>query len=107
MNDRNQEFLNNCSGPVNIVTEDRLVFQGQIVRESKGNRKLFQPPQNSLLSNGFILLELRCEPAIIRDNAQLQAINPPLFEEGDIIRIRVTEIIAIGPGTGCIPEASD
>lgn len=108
MDSRHQDFINNFGGTVNIVTEDRILFQGQIIREHEECRKHFQPFQNNVLSvNGFILLELRCEPAIIRDNAEIKTINPPLYEQGDIIRIRVAEVVSIGPGTGCVSQTSD
>jgi hypothetical protein len=95
-------------GSVRIVTDDRIIFQGQIKRaedryckqewpkvEVKG--KLEDEPE-------FIVLSLSCEPAIIRDNATIQTISPELFREGDIIRINVDEIIAIGPSGGCIDD---
>lgn len=105
MNYRNKEVVDCFAGVLNILTEDRVVFQGQLVREHPGDRKVYQSLQtNGITGNNFLVLELRCEPAIIRDNAQLQTINPPLFQQGDIVRIRRSEIIAIGPGTGCIEE---
>ncbi|AJQ29650.1 hypothetical protein [Pelosinus fermentans] len=105
---RKEDFVD-CVGSVTIVTDDRIIFQGQIKRvedryckqewpKVEVKAKLEDEPE-------FIVLSLSCEPAIIRDNATIQTINPELFREGDIVRINVDEIIAIGPSNGCIDDA--
>lgn len=107
---RKEDFVD-CVGSVTIVTDDRIIFQGQIKRvedryckqewpKVEVKAKLEDEPE-------FIVLSLSCEPAIIRDNATIQTINPELFREGDIIRINVDEIVAIGPSGGCIDGADE
>jgi hypothetical protein len=109
-----KEFFADCVGAVTILTDDRVIFQGQILKDDnerhhwkddddkccpqfKVEAKLDDDPD-------FIVLRLTCDPAIIRDNANIQEIEPDLFEEGDIIRINVNEIIAIGPSRCCLGE---
>ena len=94
-----------CIGAVTILTEDRVIFQGQIVRED-GERHHEQPPIiiNVESETEFIRLRLTCDPALIRDNATIEEIEPDLFEEGDVIKINVSEIVAIGPSRACLGE---
>jgi hypothetical protein len=105
---RKEDFVD-CVGSVTIVTDDRIIFQGQIKRFENRHCKQEWPKVevNAQLEDDpeFIVLSLSCEPAIIRDNATIQTINPELFREGDIIRINVDEIVAIGPSGGCIDDA--
>jgi hypothetical protein len=104
---RNFDFLVDCVGAVTILTVDRIIFQGQIKKDDCERHHQDTPPQiNVFVENEveFILLELRCDPAIIRDNANIQEIEPSLFEEGDVIRINLADIIAIGPSNGCLVE---
>ena len=90
-------------GAVNIVLDDRVVLQGQIIRRCDEERKTphFEPEVNDEFDNDFITLELSCDALLIRDNGQLQVISPTLFEEGDRVRINISEISAIGPRHGC------
>ncbi|MDF2635525.1 MAG: hypothetical protein K0R78_2399 [Pelosinus sp.] len=107
---RKGDFVD-CVGSVTIVTDSRIIFQGQIKRNEDRYHK-----QDSLkvevegeLENDpeFIVLSLSCDPAIIRDNAQIQTINPQLFQEGDTVRINVDEIVAIGPSGGCVEDSGE
>jgi len=88
-----------CVGSVNVILNDRIVLQGQIVREGRHH----DDPINVNIENEneFITLILNCEALIIRDNAELKIISPALFAEGDRVRINVSEISAIGPSHGC------
>lgn len=97
-----KEFFVDCVGAVTILTDDRVVFQGQIIKDNEDRHREDDDPD-------FIVLRLTCDPAIIRDNAAIQEIEPDLFEEGDIIRINVNEIIAVGPSRSCLgdPPAKD
>ncbi len=102
------DFFVDCVGAVTILTVDRIVFQGQIKHdECDRHHQGTTPPEiNIYVENEieFLLLELRCNPAIIRDNANIEEIEPSLFEECDVIRINLADIIAIGPSNGCIVE---
>lgn len=101
-----KEFFADCVGAVTILTDDRIVFQGQILKDDNERHhckdddddKCCCPPFNP----DFIVLRLTCDPTIIKDNGCIQEIEPDLFEEGDTIRINVNEIIAIGPSRCCL-----
>lgn len=78
-------------GNVSILLNNRVVLQGQI-----------RPfPSIFPLTQQFIILELNRDAAIIRDNAQLAEINPPLYRDGDVVRINLRDISAIGPSNEC------
>lgn len=100
-----KEDLIDCVGAVNVVLDDRVVLQGQIIKEQK--ERHHDDPVNVNVEveseNEFITLELTCNALIIRDNAELKEISPTLFAEGDRVRINIAEISAIGPSHGC-PE---
>lgn len=98
-----------CLGNVRIVTDGLLVFQGQIRKNDIRRTKYIQPKVDVNVASGneFILLELDCDVAIIRENGNIDPTNPPLFEEGDLVRINLDEIIAIGPSDGCFVEEKD
>ena len=96
---RKEDFLFDCSGDVTVLTDDRIVFRGKIKK---------QHPHDNLTpyigakvelnnQNEFILLALNCCAAIIGDNGDLKIIDPTLYKEGDVVRINVAKIIAIGP----------
>lgn len=95
-----------CVGAVTVVTTDRIVFQGQFVREHDGGRKSehFQPQINVENANEFVLLELTCDAAIIRENGNIETTNPPLYQDGDLIRINVANISSVGPSGGCVEK---
>lgn len=95
---RKNDFID-CVGAVTILTEDRFLFQGQL---KKGRHQKSDEDETE-----FVVLVLACEPALVRDNAQIQIISSPLFEIGDTIRINVDEIIAIGPSNGCLDTDTD
>jgi hypothetical protein len=113
-----KEFFTDCVGAVTILTDDRVIFQGQILKDDNERHhwkdddddKCCCPPfkveVEAKLDDDpdFIVLRLTCDPAIIRDNANIQEIEPDLFEEGDIVRINVNEIIAIGPSRCCLGQ---
>lgn len=105
MEKRNRSLATTVSGVLSIVTQSGIVFQGTLVRESSDDRKICQATGTAV--SDFLVLELQCEPAIIGSDAQMETISPALYEEGDIIRIRRSEIIAFGPSNGCLVEASD
>ncbi len=88
-------------GAVNVVLADRVVLQGQIIKERNHN---IPNNGNDEVENEFITLELSCAALIIRDNAQLADISPVLYAAGDRVRINISEIIAIGPSNGCPDE---
>lgn len=105
--------FDNCVGSVNILLDDRVVLQGQIIRTNNDchnhDRKteVIQPKVVVENDNEFITLELTCDAMIIRDNAALEIITPTLYEEGNRVRINVSEIAAIGPSNGCPEDAEE
>jgi hypothetical protein len=115
-----KEFFADCVGAVTILMDDRIIFQGQIINDDnerhhwnfKDDDKCCPPFKVEVEAKldddpDFIVLRLTCDPAIIRDNADIKEIEPDLFEEGDIIRINVNEIIAIGPSRCCLGEKKE
>jgi hypothetical protein len=113
-----KDFFINCIGAVTILTDDRVIFQGQILKDEKESRKHHDddkccPPLKVEVEAkldddpDFIVLRLTCDPAIIRDNANIEEIEPDLFEEGDIIRINVNQIVAVGPSRCCLGEEEE
>ena len=105
MGAKKQNFFADCVGAVTILMEDRVVFQGQIVKDREEDRKTecFQPQINVEVDNGieFILLELNCDASIIRENGNIETTNPPLYQAGDLVRLNVANISSIGPSGGC------
>lgn len=95
-----------CLGNVRIVTDELLVFQGQIRKNDERKTEYFQPKVEVQVENEneFILVELDCAVAIVRENGNIEPTEPPLFEAGDLVRINVDEIIAIGPADGCFEK---
>jgi hypothetical protein len=110
-----KEFFVDCVGAVTILMDDRIIFQGRIQKDDNERHhcddddKCCPPLKVEVKAKldddpDFIVLRLTCDPAIIRDNANIQEIEPDLFEEGDIIRINVNEIVAVGPSRCCLGE---
>lgn len=105
-----KDFFVDCVGTVTILTDDRVIFQGQVIKDDEERHhddekekcpkvevkaKLEDEPE-------FIELRLTCVPAIIRDNAEIEEIDPELFEEHSVIRLNVDEIVAVGPSRECL-----
>jgi len=86
-------------GNVTVLTDSRFVFQGQIKGILDGERKS-PPPQE----NEFLVLELRCYPAIVKEDAEVSIIYCPIHQPCDTILINVAEIVSIGPGSDCLGE---
>lgn len=95
-----------CTGALNVLLDNRIVLQGQIIHDCDEDRKIehCSPHINVELENEnvFITLELLCDALLINDCAELTVTSRPFFE-GDIVRVNVAEISAIGPSHGC-PE---
>lgn len=108
--------FDNCVGSVNILLDDRVVLQGQIIRDNNSDHSCDHDRKTEVIhpkidvfvenDNEFITLELTCDAMIIRDNAELEIINPTLYEEGNRVRINVSQVAAIGPSNGC-PENTE
>lgn len=108
--------FDNCVGSVNILLDDRVVLQGQIIRDNNDDHgcdhdrktEVIHPKIDVFVENDneFITLELTCDAMIIRDNAELEIIRPTLYEEGNRVRINVSQIASIGPSNGC-PEDTE
>lgn len=94
-------FLNcfvNSIGSITILTEDGFVFQGQIVRNRDEERHV---------EDDFIFLELTCNAAVVTEDAKIENIHPRLYRDGDVVRINICKIIAVGPSNGCpIPNGN-
>lgn len=105
---RNKNSLVDCVGTVTVLTNDRVVLQGQIKHNRHCNDDF--PSQfnvNLENQNEFIVLVLNCDAAIIRDNAELRVIDPPLYQAGNTVRINVSQIVAIGPSSGCADDEEE
>lgn len=102
---KNHDVIIDWAGTVNVLLESRVVLQGQIIN---GNRKPLpvQELNNSVAISRFLVLRLTCDASILRDNAQLKFIEPPLYQEGNIVRVNLDQVLSIGPSSGC-PEEED
>jgi hypothetical protein len=118
-----KEFFVDCVGAVTVLVDDRVVFQGQIIWDDEPRHhdddfeKKFPPIKVEVKDKvdveivdkdpDFIALRLTCDPAIIKPDGYIEEIEPDLFEAGDIIRINVNEIIAVGPSRCCLGDSPD
>lgn len=94
------DLFSECLGPVTVLTDNNVVFQGIVRRFGEDSRK--SGPQVVLVApDEFILMELSCEPAVINDG-ELVTIFPVLFNEDDVIKINLSKIVAVGPSNGCL-----
>lgn len=101
-----KDLFVDCIGAVTVLTDAMVIFQGQIVRDEteRGHEGFEKFPKINIelgLEPEFIVLRLTCDPALLTDEARIEEIRPDLFEEGDIVRINVNEIVAIGPSREC------
>jgi hypothetical protein len=96
-----EDFGVDCIGAVTFFLDDRLVLQGQILFDKDRHHDDQTVKVEVEKKSDFIFVELLCDAAIVRDNATLTEISPPVFRAGDIVRINVAEIIAVGPSRGC------
>jgi hypothetical protein len=117
-NFRDTLFAENI-GTITILTDNHILFQGQLGRddarqphefehhhEEKEKEKYFEPPKDEKCCDPrVVVLKLTCDPAIIKPDGKIRKIRPQLFEEGDIIRINVFEIVAVGPSLCCFSES--
>lgn len=107
MGKKHNDFID-CIGTITVLTVDRVIFQGQLKKDHDEERKHDDCQPNIEVKveneNEFITLELACDVEIIRDNADIEETDPPLFEEGDLVRINVANIVAVGPSNGCFDE---
>lgn len=108
MGSKRNNFVD-CVGAVTVITIDRIVFQGQFVKEHNDGRKSehYQPQINVENANEFVLLELTCDAAIIRENGNIETTNPPLYQDGDLVRLNVANIASVGPSGGCVEKGKD
>jgi hypothetical protein len=104
-----EDFFIDCVGAVVVLTDDRIIFQGQIIRgnEERHHEECCCPKVELDDDPDFIVLRLTCDPAVIKDDGDIKKIEPDFFEEGDIVRINVNEIIAVGPSRCCLGEKKD
>ena len=96
---------NDCVGTVSVLLESRVVLQGQIIND---NRKPLPGLETDSIeaNNRFLVLRLSCDASIIGDNGQRQIIEPTLYQEGDIVRVRLGQVASIGPSNDCPEEES-
>lgn len=111
-----KEFFVDCVGAVTILVDDLIIFQGQVIngegRHHDDDEKCCPKVNVEVKAEldddpDFIVLRLTCDPAIIKEDGDIEEIDPSLFEEGDIIRINVNEIIAVGPSRCCLGDSCD
>lgn len=86
---------------VRIVTNNRIVYQGQLQIPPPS----FFPPAPFPGGNRFIFVVLDCAPEFITDTGTRVIIEPTLFSVGDTVKINVDEI-ALGPSGDCIVDAA-
>ncbi len=103
MGSKKETFLG-CIGTVTIVTDELLVLQGQIVDGHNDRGHDEDECCNHENRADFIRLRLACDPALIREDATIEEIEPDLFQEGDIIRINVNKILTVGPSRACLGD---
>lgn len=103
------DFFIDCA--VTVLTDDLVIFQGRIIRDEHERphdpkcEKL--PPKINIkldLDPEFIVLKLVCDPVLLTGEGRIVKIRPDLFEEGDVVRLNVNEIIAIGPSRDCFDK---
>ncbi|MCE5286454.1 MAG: hypothetical protein LLG02_11505 [Pelosinus sp.] len=99
MSSQKFDLFTECLGPVTILTDENVVFQGVVRRHGDDSRK--SGPQVVVTVDEFVFVELVCEPAVINDG-QLVTIFPVLFNEDDIVKINIGKIVAVGPSNGCL-----
>jgi len=102
-----KDFFTDCLGAVTVLTDDGFIFQGQIVKDRDGEERkteYLQPLTVQVDSpNEFILLELDCDVVGgSQQNNKRSNSDNEIFQEGDIVRINVANIIAVGPSRGCL-----
>ncbi|WP_110953895.1 hypothetical protein [Anaerosinus massiliensis] len=87
-------FLECCAnsiGSITILTEDRCVFQGQVVKNRDQERARDQD---------YICIELTCDVSVICGN-RVELLVPAIYRDGDLVRINICNIVAVGPSNGC------
>lgn len=103
-------FLDGVTGTVTILVDDLVIFQGQVLKEDgrshHDEEECEHKEQKKIavtLDPDFITVKLTCDPTrIVGDD--IREIEPDLFLAGDIIRINVNEILAVGPSRCCFEE---
>lgn len=115
---KHNDFIG-CIGSVRVLTVDGFVFQGQVEdckddkddKDDERKSEYIQPHVDVDVDveseNEFICLELECDVAVVRENANVVVTNPPIFEAGDLVKINVANIIAVGPSDGCFEKGKD
>ena len=120
MDYRDDLFVDNV-GAVTILTDNHIIYQGQVKKmeddrlnhheyehHHEEKEKFFEKPKEEKCCDPrVVVLKLTCDPTIIKPNGMIRKIRPDLFEEGDIIRINVFEIVAVGPSRCCFGEHED
>lgn len=103
-----KESFIDCTGAVTVLLDNRTILQGQIVRDDKERKhgESDESPKIHIELNvdrdpEFVVLRLTCDPSFLTGDAEIEVITPDLFEEGDLVRINVNEIAAIGPSRCC------
>lgn len=94
---KQNENRQNCVSGVRIVTVEGLIFQGQLVTPVP----CFTPFPKT--DNSFLFIRLTC-PAEILFNGTREDIQPPLYDDGDLLKINVSQILAIGPSGDCLVD---
>ncbi len=86
---------------VRVVTSNRIIYQGQL----QVAPPVF-PPAPFTPNNRFIFVLLTCPPEFITDTGERVTIEPILFDEGDLVKINVEEIV-LGPSGDCLEDIAE
>lgn len=81
-------------GTVTIITDNLIIFQGQILKKPCRYHDAPEGP-------AFIVVKLICYPSLLKENGMIHTIQPDLFYDCDIISINIEKIIAVGPSRCC------
>jgi hypothetical protein len=101
-----KDFFVDCLGTVTILTDDLVVFQGQIKHEKRHHDEQPIIVKNEIVGEDeeFIELRLECVPVLltITGNA-VRFVELEIYRVNDVVRINVEQIISIGPSSvGCL-----
>jgi hypothetical protein len=91
---------------VRVVTSSRIIYQGTLQVPPIPPPPPFPPfPPPPPVDGRFIFVLLNCPPEFITDDGARTTIYPFLFDEGDVVKINVDEIV-VGPSGNCLVDAT-
>lgn len=94
-----KEVFDLCVGNITIITSNNLVLTGQPIDDERLT-ETGKPSDEAAVrwdtTDGFITLKLSSPPLIIPGSGD-PAVTQPFYAEGDRVRIKVTQIVTVGP----------